>query len=133
MEENVWSKFSQTIDRNFALKLVDKMIEWDNHLKNQRRRGREVSDDDLRILYDIYDYFFYMVLRCELKDIDNINSLLMDLHLRVGEKHRDLFYEGFFQTLGQMLMFRKLLAMGDNAWFDQWNQSFRSSISKLRI
>ena len=134
MEENIWSKFRKTIDRNFALKLVDKMVEWDNYIANQKRRGREVNDQELRILYDIYDYFFYMVLKCESEDIVNINSLLMELHRRVSEKHRSQFYEGFFQALGQILMLRKLsLDIGEELWFTQWNQNFSNSLSKLGI
>ena len=133
MEESTWTKFGEMIDRNFALKLVDKMIEWDRYIIDQRHKGREVSESDFQTLHDIYDYFFFMVLKCELKDIDNIFRMLLDLRHRVVEKHKNLFYDGFFEAVGQILLFRKLLALGDEVWFLDWKQSFRRSLSKLGL
>lgn len=132
MAENPWHKLSQAIDRDSALRLVDQMISWDNYVEKQRARGKEVSDSDLRILYDMYDYFFAMVLKVELEQIDNLNVLLMGLMQRAAKKHKHPFYEGFFFALAQMSLFRKLLlTIGENQLFAQWSDSFRQSLSKL--
>jgi len=150
MEEDRWSKLSRLIDtdfalkiidknlalkpidRSFALRLTDKMVEWDEHVI---RRGHEVSDEELRVLYDIYDYFFFAALKAELKDIDNyLHPLFFDLLSHVHNKHKNPYYEGFFNALGQMLLLRKLLlTMGDDLWLVQWIQSLQKSLSKLRL
>jgi hypothetical protein len=150
MEEDLWAKLSQLIDENFALKiidknfvlkpidkdfalkLIDKMIEWD---KRVIRPGREVSDEDLRVLYDIYDYFFFAALKAELKDIDNyLHPLFGYLLSRVHHKHKNPYYEGFFNALCQILLLRKLLlTMGDDLWLVQWIQSLQTSLSKLGL
>jgi len=150
MEEDRWSKLSRVIDANFALKiidknlvlkpidtnfalkLVDKMVDWDRRVI---RPGREVSDEELRVLYDVYDYFFLAALKAELKDIDNyLYPLFATLLSRVHHKHKNPYYEGFFNALCQMLLLRKLLlTMGDDLWLVQWIQSLQTSLSKLGL
>jgi len=150
MEEDRWSKLSRLIDenfalkiidknfvlkpidKNFALKLLDKMIDWDRRVI---KRGRAVSDEELRVLYDVYDYFFFATLKAELKDIDNyLYPLFADLLSRVHNKHKNPYYEGFFNALCQMLLLRKLLlTIGDDLWVFQWIQSLQTSLSKLGL
>lgn len=111
------SKFDIKVDKNFAIKLVDRMIDWDKSLANERRKGKEVSDEDLQVLYDTWDFFFSLVLKADLQKIDYLAPLFKDLCLRVSNTHKNLFYEGFFHALAQMLMLRKLmLSFGESAW-----------------
>lgn len=150
MEEDRWSKLTRLIDenfalkiidknfvlkpidKNFALKLADKMVDWDRRVI---RPGHEVSDEELRVLVDVYDYFFFATLKAELKDIDNyLHLLFVALLSRVHDKHKNPYYEGFFNALCQMLLLRKLLlTMGDDLWLIQWIQSLQASLSKLGL
>jgi len=126
------SKFEVKVDKNFAMELLDRMINWDNSVV--RRKGKQVGDEDLQVLYDAWDFFFSLVLNANLQEVDYLAPLFKDLCLRVSHKHKNLFYEGFFHALAQMLMLRKLmLSFGESAWYSQYSESFQKTLVKLNL
>lgn len=101
---------------------------------SQGRKGRYVSDEDLKVLYDSWDFFFLLVLKADISEIDYLAPLFRDFCLRVSDYHKNLFYEGFFHGLAQMLMLRKLmLSYGESGWLEQWNKSFQGTLKRLGL
>lgn len=120
------------IDRRFAFKLLDEMIKWDKRII---RSGIVTDEETLDALLSIQDYFFYMIMKANLKDIDDyLHPLLRDMFMRVHSKHRNPYYEGFFNSLLQILLFRKLFyLLGEKAWIVEWTMRFQKGLDKLGI
>lgn len=120
------------IDRKFAFKLLDEMIKWDKRII---RSGIVTDEDALNALLTIQDYFFYMIMKADLKDIDtHLEPLLGDILRRVHSKHRNPYYEGFFTSLVQMLLFQKMYySFGEKEWILDWTMRLQKGLDKLRI
>lgn len=120
------------IDKKFAFRVLDEMIKWDRRVVTGRGRAKE---DDLDILFHIQDYFFYMIMKAGVKDIDeNLRQLFNDIFMRVHSKHRDPYYEGFFNCLFQVLIFRHAqLHLGEETWIAAWIVNLQESLNKLRV
>lgn len=120
------------IDRRFAFKLLDEMIKWDKRII---RPGYVTNEEALDALFSIQDYFFYMIMKADLKDIDDhLAPLVGDMFKRVHLKHRNPYYEGFFNSLVQMLLFLKLFyLLGEKAWIVEWIIRLQKGLNKLRI
>jgi len=120
------------VDHKFAFNLLDKMINWD---KKIIRSSISPNDEDVNLLFPIQDYFFYLITQAEVKDIDeHLLQLFRDMYLRVHSKHRDPYYEGFFNCLFQMILFRKhLQSLGEKIWIASWISQLENSLNRLNI
>lgn len=143
LEDAYWSELNRTIDkkllmkifnpnltlrefdRNFILKLVDELIKWDRlHIKP----GVQPNPNDMDVLLDIQDYFFYIISKANADNIDGLNQLFSDIFLRVHTYHKNPYYEGFFNALSQFLFLRKLQLPGENEWIAMWMARFQKSL-----
>jgi len=120
------------IDHKFAFNLLDEMINWDERII---RPGISPKDEDVNLLFPLQDYFFYLIMQAEVKDIDeHLMQLFRDMFLRVHSKHRDPYYEGFFNCLFQLILFRKhLQSLGKKTWITDWIPQLENSLNRLNI
>lgn len=120
------------IDSKFTFRLLDEMIKWDRRVLAGRDR---MKAEDIDVLFPIQDYFFYMIMKADVKDIDeHLQRLFSDIYMRVHSKHRYPYYEGFFNCLFQFLMFRRwLMQLGKKTWIASWIVNLQESLNKLRI
>jgi len=122
------------IDRNFVFKLVDEMIKWD---KKVIKPGIQPNQNDVDVLLDIQDYFFYIISKAKADNIDSFTQLFRDIFMRVHSKHKNPYYEGFFNALLQELSMQKLKllydAVGENEWITFWMTRFQKSLLRLNF
>ena len=148
LEDNYWSELNQMvdkklvmkifnpdlslkeIDRNFVFKLVDEMIKWD---KKVIKPGIQPNPNDIDVLLDIQDYFFYIISKAKADNIDSFIQLFTDILRRVLSKHKNPYYEGFFNALIQGLCVQKLKLPGENEWITFWMTRFQKSLLRLNF